>query len=131
MSDTAVQQEIIALAHEWMEAAGRRDGAALERILADDFVIAGWLPEGRLGDKQTYIEDCLRPVEVDQASYKYDRWSFRIYGDIAIVNCMLEIHALVGGSPWGGLFLFTQVWSKRDRWQITACHSSQVMPAEG
>jgi ketosteroid isomerase-like protein len=132
MTDPDVEQEIIKLAHEWIEAGRRRDRTALERILADDFIIAGWLPEGRLADKQTYIEDCLRPVDVGQSSYKYDRWDIRIYGDTAIANCTLEIHALVGGSDWGGNFLFTQVWFKRDgRWQVVSCHSSPVLEAQG
>jgi len=132
MTDNAVEQEIIKLAHEWIEAAGKRDRAALERILADDFLIAGWLPDGQLGDRQTYIEDCLRPVEVEQPSYKYDRWKCRTYGDVSIVNCTLEIHALVGGIEWGGVFLQTQVWIKRDnQWQVAACHSSPVQEAEG
>jgi hypothetical protein len=132
VTDSDVEHEIIKLAHDWIEAGGRRDRAILEQILAVDFLIAGWLPNGQLSDRQTYIEDCLRPVEVEQPSYKYDRWKFRIYGDIAIVNCTLEIHALVGGSKWGGVFLFTQVWVKRDgRWQVTACHTSPVVDAGG
>jgi Domain of unknown function (DUF4440) len=132
MTDPLIEQEIIKLAHEWIEAGGKRDRATLERILADDFLIAGWLPNGQLGDRETYIEDCLRPVEVEQPSYKYDRWRFRIYGDFAIVNCVLEFHALVGGSDWGGVFLFTQVWVKRDgRWQVATCHSSPIGEAQG
>jgi hypothetical protein len=127
MADPVVEQEIIRLAHDWIEAAGRRDRATLERILADDFLIAGWLPGGRLGNKQTYIEDCLRPAEVERSSYKYDRWNIRVCGDLAIVNCALEIHALVSGNDWGGVFLFTQVWVRKDgRWQVTACHSSPI-----
>lgn len=131
MTGKAVEQEIIKLAHEWIEAAGKRDRAALERILSNDFLIAGWLPDGQLADRQTYIEDCLRPVELEHPSYKVDRWRFRTYGDISIVNCMLEIHALVGQSEWGGVFLQTQVWVKRDnQWQVAACHSSPVQEPE-
>ena len=131
MSDPAVEQVIINLAHEWIEAAGNRDHAALERILSDDFLIAGWLPNDNLADKQTYIEDCLRPVFVEESSYKYDHWRFRIYGDVAIVNCTLNIHALVGGSHWGGIFIFTQIWVKRDVWwKAVACHTSPVQEAQ-
>jgi hypothetical protein len=36
--DTQIEQEIVRLAHEWIEAVGRRDGDALNRILADDFL---------------------------------------------------------------------------------------------
>ncbi|HKQ03830.1 MAG TPA: nuclear transport factor 2 family protein [Blastocatellia bacterium] len=130
MSDPAIEQEIIKLAHDWIDAAGRRDHSALNRILADDFMIAGWLPGGQLADKQTYINDCLRPVVVEQSSYKYEGWKFRMYRDVVIANCTLQINALVGGSDWGGVFLFTQVWMKREeRWQVVACHSSPVQEA--
>ena len=132
MTNQAVEQEIISLANEWIVAAGQRDRAALERIIADDFLIAGWLPDGQLGDRQTYIEDCLRPRAVEQSSYNYSKWKVRIYGDVAVVNCILEIHALVGGTAWGGVFLHTQVWTKRDGpWRVVACHSSPVPEPKG
>src|SRR5437870_4676491 len=97
-----IEQEIIKLTHEWMEAVGQRDRAALERLLGDDFLIAGWLPEGQLGDKQLYLEDCLRPVEWEQATYSYDRWQFRIYDQVVIANCIFKCQALVAGKEWGG-----------------------------
>ena len=123
-----IEQEIIKLTHEWMDAVGQRDLAALERILADDFLIAGWLPDGRLGDKPFYVDDCLMPVEIEQAKYSYDRWQFRIYDRVVIVNCILECHALVAGKEWGGVFLNTHVWIKReDSWQVVTCHSSPVL----
>ena len=132
MSDPAIEREIIKLTHEWKEAGRQRDRATLERILADDFLIAGWLPDGKLGDRLTYIEDCMRPVEVEQASYRFDRWKFRTYGDTAIVNCILEIHAVVGGGGWGGVFQMTYIWVKRDgKWQVVTCHTSPVVDAEG
>jgi len=132
MTDPAIEQEIIKLTHEWKEAGRQRNRPTLERILADDFLIAGWLPEGKLGDRLTYIEDCMRPVEVEGASYRFGRWKFRRYGDTVIVNCILEIHAIVGGEAWGGVFLMTYVWVKRDgNWQVVSCHTSTVEDAEG
>jgi hypothetical protein len=121
-----IQQEIIALSHEWMKAVGQRDEAVLDRIIADDFLIAGWLPDGKLGDKQFYIEDCLKPVDIKDATYSYDQWNTRIYGNMAIVNCRFECHALIAGKEWGGAFLFTDVWAKRNGWQVLARHSSPV-----
>ena len=48
-TDNKTQEEIKALTHELMEAMRKRDEPTLDRILSDDFVIAGWQPEGRLG----------------------------------------------------------------------------------
>lgn len=92
-----IEQEIVRLTHEWIEAVGRRDVNALDRILADDFLIAGWLPGGKLGNKQFYIDDCLRPVDVEQATFSYDQWQFRVYDEFVIANCVFKCHALVAG----------------------------------
>ena len=105
----------------------RRDRTALDRILADDFMISGWQPEGRLADKQFYIEDCLRPVEIQKGSYQFDRWQVRRYGDTAVVNCVLEIHAIVEGAKWGGVVLITDVWVRKDGlWRVVTRHTSPI-----
>ena len=130
-SDYQTEQEIIKLAHEWLDAARRRDRATLDRILADDFLISGWQPDGRLADKQYYIEDCLKPVDIQEGSYKYDRWQVRRYGETAVVNCILEIHAIVGGAKWGGVVLITDVWVREgELWRVVTRHTSPIERAE-
>ena len=125
--DSGAEQEIIQLAHEWLDAIGKRDRDALERILDPDFVIAGWLPNGRLGDRAFYLEDCLKPILFEQATYSYEQWRFRFYDHIAIVNCVLKCQALVEGKPWGGVFVCTDVWTKpSERWRVATRHSSPV-----
>jgi len=121
-----IEQEIIELEHEWIKAVGERDGAALDRILDDDFLIAGWLPEGKVGDKKHYIEDCLTPVDVKESPYSFDRWRIRVFGDVMVVNCLFKCHALVAGKEWGGVFLFTDLWIKRTGLKAVARHSSPV-----
>ena len=130
-ADDRTAQEIRKLAHEWLDAARQRDGATLDRILADDFLISGWQPEGRLADKQFYIEDCLRPVEIQQGSYRFDQWRFRIYGETAVVNCVLDIHAVVNGHEWGAEVLVTDVWVKeRGAWRAVTRHVSPIVRAK-
>jgi ketosteroid isomerase-like protein len=128
-ADSQIEQKILELAHEWIEAIRQRDPVSLDKILADDFVITGWLPGGQLADKKFYIEDCLRPIDVEEPSYRYDRWRVRAYGDIAVVNCVFSCHAVVGGHEWGGDFLLTDVWVKENgRWRVVTRHSSPVVP---
>ena len=130
-ADYQTEQEIKKLAHEWLDAARRRDRVALDRILADDFVISGWQPEGRLADKQFYIEDCLKPVDIQQGSYHFDRWRVRVYGETVVVNCVLDIRAVVNGHEWGGEVLVTDVWVRdRDAWRAVARHTSPIVRAE-
>jgi ketosteroid isomerase-like protein len=128
-ADSQIEQKILALAHEWIEAIRQRDPVSLDNILADDFVITGWSPGGQLADKKFYIEDCLRPVEVEEPSYHYERWRLRTYGDIVVVNCVFSCHAFVGGREWGGDFLVTDVWVKENgRWRVVTRHSSPLVP---
>ena len=123
-----IEEAIILRAHEWIEAIGRRDGDSLDRILADDFLIAGWLPGGKLGNRQFYIDDCLRPVDMQQATFSYDQWKFRIYEGFVITNCVFKCHALVAGKEWGGEFLFTDVWIKQgDSWRVVTRHTSPFL----
>jgi hypothetical protein len=122
-----IEEEIIRLRREWTDAIGRRDRAALDRIISDDFLIAGWLPEGRVADKNFYLEDCLTPVDIDQASYTYERWEFRHYDQVVAANCLFKCRALVNGQEWGGAFLITDVWANKDgSWRAVMCHSSPV-----
>ena len=127
-TDNKTQEEIKALTNELMEAMRKRDEPTLDRILSDDFVIAGWQPEGRLADKKFYIADAMIPVEIESGSYRYDAWKFRVHGDVTVVNCTLDIHAIVSGHEWGGEVLITYVWIKeRDRWRLLSSHSSPIV----
>jgi|SRR6266404_3985353 len=128
-ADSQIEQRILELSHEWIDAIQRRDPVSLDNILADDFVITGWLPGGQLAEKKFYIEDCLRPVAVEKKSFRYERWRVRAYGDTVVVNCVFSCHAVVEGHEWGGDFLLTDVWVRENyRWQVVTRHSSLVVP---
>jgi hypothetical protein len=127
-----IEQEIIQLSHQWIEAVGQRDGDVLDRILDDDFVIAGWQPGGQLGSKEFYIKDCLMPTDVRDATFSYEQWKIRIYDKFVIANCIFKCHALVYGKDWGGEFLFTDVWiNKGSGWRVLTRHSSPILDAQG
>jgi hypothetical protein len=55
----------------------------------------------------------------------------RRYGETAVVNCVLDIHAIVEGAKWGGEVLITDVWVREsDRWQAVTRHTSPIVRAE-
>jgi hypothetical protein len=127
-ADYQTQEEIKKLAHEWLDAARGRDKATLDRILADDFIIAGWQPGGRLADKEYYVNDCLRPVEIQGGSYHFDNWKIRIYDNVAVVICTLDIRAIVEGHDWGGEVLMSDVWLKYEKsWRVVSRHTSPII----
>lgn len=127
-ADAQTEQDIIRLEEQWIEAIARRDAAALDHLLADDFLIAGWLPDGQVGDKSLYLTDCLTPIEVSDASHRFEQWRIKVYDDILIVHCVFESQAMVGGQLWGGRFLLTDVWRQEEnRWRVVARHCSPVV----
>ena len=53
--DSPTQQALIKLTKEWIDAEDRRDGATLDRLLADDFV--GTAPSGVKATKKMVVPD--------------------------------------------------------------------------
>lgn len=115
--DSAVRETLIKLTKEWIEAEGRRDGAALDRLLADDF--AGIAPSGKVTKKMVVPDP---KGQGGGLSFTGDDFIAKIYGDMGIV---------FGNGTWKetdkGTLCFTLAFVKRgERWQIVTVHLSQV-----
>ncbi|HEX5886876.1 MAG TPA: nuclear transport factor 2 family protein [Pyrinomonadaceae bacterium] len=116
--DSATQEALIKLTKEWVDAEGRRDGATLDRLLADDF--AGVAPNGAKVTKKMVVPDPKGPG--GGFSFTADDYVARIYGDMGVVT---------GNGTWKtkdqGTLCFTVAFVKRaERWQIVTIHISQV-----
>jgi hypothetical protein len=59
MTDSQVEKEIDSVEQELIDAARRQDAAALDRIVADDFLITCDTMADKLGDKKLYLAECL------------------------------------------------------------------------
>lgn len=123
-----VEHELIELSHEWMNAWIRRDGATLDRILADSFLITSARSMGELADKRQYLDNALHGWTGN--TFTYERMQVRLYGEMAIINSLARQTATVDGQDWSGEFLLTDVWVKLDgRWQVVTRHSSVPVKA--
>ena len=116
--DSATQEALIKLTKEWVDAEGRRDGAALDRLLADDFT--GVAPNGTKVTKKMIVPDPKGPG--GGFSFTADDFVARIFGDMGVVT---------GNGTWKtkdqGTLCFTLAFVKRaERWQIVTIHMSQV-----
>ena len=112
------QQALIKLTKAWIDAEDRRDGAALDRLLADDFV--GTAPSGAKATKKMVVPD--PKGQGGGFSFTGDDFVSRIYGDMGVV---------FGNGTWKGkdkgTLCFTVAFVKRgENWQIVAIHLSQV-----
>ena len=113
-----VEQRVLKLTQEWLAAEERHDRAALDGIIADDFLGTG--PGGNTVSKRDVI-----PLEGTQAgglSVTGQDIKVRVFGNAAVV-----IGRGVGKTQEKTELRFTVVFVKReDRWQMVAGHLSRV-----
>jgi len=116
--DTAARDVLVSLTKDWIDAEARRDGAALDRLLADDFV--GIAPSGDKVTKKMVVPD--PKGQGGGLSFTGDDFVARVYGDMGVVT---------GNGTWKakekGTLCFTLAFVKHgERWQIVTVHLSQV-----
>ena len=124
MAGDTDERALITYEHELNDCIIRGDLDALERILADEYVlIVPDMPPGRFNRDQ-YITVAQT---VAARSYRYSDFLIRRYGEVAVVSAQYEQEASYGGVERSGRFVITDVWVQRDgRWQLTLRHSTRV-----
>lgn len=109
------------------EAFKNRDKAALDRIIADDFIFTD--NEGQVHDKAYYIKGATELVRVQ--SYTLDDLATRTAGVAGCVTGRWTGKVTSNGNAAGGAFRFTDTFVKRQgRWQVLASHYTQI-PQQG
>jgi ketosteroid isomerase-like protein len=122
-SNIDIEQELRQKNDEWVQALVGRDGAALNRIMAEDCVFTHPL-EG--DDRAQFISD----VESGDLRVEYmnrDRVDVRIYGDTAVISCRDDAKWLYAGREISGIYRTLHVYAKREQgWQLVAVQSCPV-----
>lgn len=124
------EQELIALENDWSQAAVKRDGAALQRFYADDYIFTD--QNGVVSNKTREILNITTGI-FQLTSYKFEDVKVRVYGDVAVVTGRNTIRG-----TWedvkrdiSGPYRFTDVFVRRNgRWQCVASQSSPVTERE-
>lgn len=116
------EQAVLRLTREWVEAEGRRDRAALERIVAADF--EGTAPNGSVIQRSDVL-----PAEGSTGggmSMKLNDLRAKVFGEAAVVTGLGLPKAQ--GAPE---VRFTLVYARRQGgWQMVAGHISVVPGGE-
>ncbi|HKP73443.1 MAG TPA: nuclear transport factor 2 family protein [Pyrinomonadaceae bacterium] len=116
------EREILKFIDDWIDALKRNDGAALERMVADDFHIV--LSDGQTRDK----EQELAPSK--SGEIKFDHLSAEdvkifVSGDTAIATGVGIFRGTSKGRAFDGRERFFDVYQKRNgRWLILASRST-------
>jgi Domain of unknown function (DUF4440) len=112
---------LVALENEWL--ANEHNAAALERILASDFVHP--LPTGEFITKAQHIAfSSAHPPPANRKQH-LDQLRVRVYGDAGIVNGIVVTSDEAGREV--DRTIFTDVFVKRDgRWQAVNAQENAV-----
>ena len=119
------EQVIKQLEQEWAEALQKRDQAAIDRIVARDWMLTD--PEGALITKGQADAD-LNSGALKFESFKLDAMTVRVYGDTAVVHGLETEKSSYKGKDTSGQYRFTDVFVKRNgRWQAIATHVTRFV----
>ncbi len=121
-SKLEIETTLRQLNDDWVKALVRRDGATLDRIMAEDFLFAYPL-EG--DDKAQFVSDVVSGnLRVEYISRENVR--VRIWGGTAVLIAKDSSRWFYAGREWSGHYKIINVYSQRNgHWQLVAvqaCH---------
>lgn len=120
--DTAADKaQIMQLETRWLAALRTGDRAALEPILADDFIDIS--AQGQLRSKADVIADSAAPSGTTQT---VTRLNIRVWGDTAVATGINEVHSEKG---WTVEVPFTDVFARiHGRWRAVSSQETSRGP---
>jgi hypothetical protein len=125
---SAVETELRRLNNEVSQMQVRKDAAAAERLLADEYLfIQG---DGQVSNKSQNVA-ILRSPDFECQALTTDDVQVRVYGNTALVVGRAHFKATFKGKDVGGDFRYTDVWVRRaGRWQNVASQATRLPPTE-
>jgi ketosteroid isomerase-like protein len=113
-----LQEQLKKLEEEWAQAFIKRDAAALQRILADDYLVID--QDGTVGSKTSMIAE-VTSGEIVFESIKFDKLKVRVYGGVAIITGDEIVRIRDGEKSSTEGLRFTDVFALRGgRWQAVS-----------
>jgi ketosteroid isomerase-like protein len=110
-----VEQHIRQLNDEWVKAMVRRDGATLDRVMADDFIFTYPL-EG--DDKAQFIAD-VTSGNLKVEHFSREQVSVRVFGSTAVLTSRDSATWVYMGREITGHYKNISVYSNRDgHWEL-------------
>jgi len=108
---------IIKLENYFADAVVKRDEAAINELISDDFI---YTENEKMYSRSDVIQSFLSPTDIIESAYNEDL-QVRIYDKTAIVTGWLYINGKSSGTDFKRKYRFTDIWYFKDRrWQIIA-----------
>jgi ketosteroid isomerase-like protein len=119
-----IPADLAQAAEAYDEAQVHGDGAALERLVADDYVLISG--GAVVQDKAKLIHDYVDP------NFHLDPFVIqepveRVWGDGAVLGGLVDMTGTDGGQRFSQLVRFADVWAKRDgQWRVVYTQVTRV-----
>ena len=116
--------DLAAAAHAYDAAQVNGDRAALERLVADDYVLVNGA--GQVQDKARLIADYVAP------GFKLDPFTIeepveKVLGDTALLGGRVNMTGTDGGQRFALVVRFVDTWAKRDgQWRVVYSQVTRV-----
>ena len=119
-----VEQAVMAIERELLNAVLKGDASANERYLADTYVFTG--PDGTVENKAQAIAD-LKSGDLKLQSASLDGTKVQVYGDTAVVTYSSNDKGTYKGKDISGKTRWTDVFVNRNgRWQLVASQGTMM-----
>jgi uncharacterized protein (TIGR02246 family) len=128
---TRAEEEVRKLEREWLDAYEQHDGDAMERIVADDFIIT--FPNGAMQTKPQLVAMVKAPRRAGQPRMKFHTVDVRsrAYGGTVILIGRVVTEYERDGKAVREQSRYTDTYvSRNGRWQVVASHLSNVEEAK-
>lgn len=122
----SLEQALMHLQRIFDEAEARKDLAALDRLLADDYVFTS--PTGLVSDKKQLIEDIKKAEPGTEETINYEEVKVHPYGNAAIVSYVLIVKGQdKAGKDYTNRYRNTVTWvSDQKHWRMASIHVSRM-----
>ena len=124
MPTNPVEDELIAIAHDWDRAMVQNNPDAIGRYMAEEWVIVG--SDGMTMDKRTFLE-LVRSGTVTHDTMTSSDFTVRVYGSAAIVMCSGVSAGMYQGRPFREVERASNVFVKHEgQWRCVLTHLSRL-----
>ena len=120
-----IEQALLQLERDWEQANAKNDSAALDRLLAPEFVNTD--SDGRLFTRAEVMTR-RKSGAVKFTTFTQDDYKVHVLGNTAVVTGRSTTKQIRDGRDYSGRERFTDVFVRRDgRWQAVSTHSSRII----
>ena len=124
----ALPPDLAAAARAFDKAQVKGDGAALERLLADDYLLVN--SQGQTETKADFIRDYTAPG-FNFAPFTIQKPVEKVWATGAVLGGVVDAHGTSDGKVYAIRMRFADVWAKRDgKWQVIYTQARHALPGE-